>query len=192
MMSELENSEIIKWSRMVDPKEDNRQRAETRRWYENMSKDQLIDRALWLGEQFDYWHGEVIRLTEVEYKAYALQFLKDELSKPAPKSIEDIIKRIETEMDTPELGTALRLTKASWSKSTRSDAAKKGQKTGLKAAKKSEIKEAVKKAWDAWQAKDSLYSTQSDFANEMVKEYKEEISFDTIVKKWIPTWAKEK
>lgn len=56
----------------------------------------------------------------------------------------------------------------------------------------------VKECWNQWQENPTLYNTQSTFASDMLTKVQTNaegnpiISFDTILKKWIPLWTKEK
>lgn len=63
---------------------------------------------------------------------------------------------------------------------------------------KQEAKQFVKECWKQWKIKPVRYSSQTAFANDVLtkvainKNGDPIISFDTIVKKWIPDWTKEK
>lgn len=54
----------------------------------------------------------------------------------------------------------------------------------------------IKECWGQWQENPTLYRTQSIFANDVLTKIQTSdngdpiISFDTIVKKWIPAWTK--
>ncbi|MBX9901805.1 MAG: hypothetical protein K2Y28_13570 [Burkholderiaceae bacterium] len=56
----------------------------------------------------------------------------------------------------------------------------------------------IRECWEEWQKKPDRYETQSKFAIDVTQKIKTNengdpiISFDTIIKKWIPLWSKEK
>lgn len=55
----------------------------------------------------------------------------------------------------------------------------------------------VRECWDEWQKNPSKYQTQSEFALDMLSKVavndrgEPAVSYDTIVKKWIPAWKRE-
>ncbi|WP_426176302.1 hypothetical protein [Massilia sp. TWR1-2-2] len=59
-------------------------------------------------------------------------------------------------------------------------------------------KKFIRECWDEWQSNPMLYRTQTDFATDMMSKVptdhsgKPVVSFDTIVKKWVPMWVKAK
>lgn len=56
----------------------------------------------------------------------------------------------------------------------------------------------VRECWDKWQSKPDNYQTQSEFALDMLTKVPADdhgqpaVSYDTITKKWLPAWKREK
>jgi hypothetical protein len=63
---------------------------------------------------------------------------------------------------------------------------------------KQNAKRLVRECWDEWIANPGRYSKQSDFALDVIEKVPTNaqgapiISFDTIIKRWIPAWKREK
>lgn len=82
-------------------------------------------------------------------------------------------------------------------KSVRSKLAISAASQRYKHDPKQAAKAFVKECWQQWQDNPTRYKTQTAFANDVLTKIGTDrdgnpiISFDTIVKKWIPIWAKE-
>ena len=80
----------------------------------------------------------------------------------------------------------------------RSEAAARAAIERYKRDPKQAAKAFAKECWEEWQNNLTRYKTQTAFANDVLTKVDTDkdgipiISFDTIVKKWIPTWAKKK
>ena len=63
---------------------------------------------------------------------------------------------------------------------------------------KQKAKSFIKECWDQWQENPNRYNKQSDFAIDVLSKIDTNengdpiVSFDTVLKKWIPMWTKEK
>jgi hypothetical protein len=76
--------------------------------------------------------------------------------------------------------------------------AKKGGSARHKDSSQQVARNIVRECWDAWQISPENYKTQSEFAFDMLTKVPlndrgaPAVSFDTILKKWIPAWTREK
>jgi hypothetical protein len=80
----------------------------------------------------------------------------------------------------------------------RSELAVRGAIERYKRDPKQLAKAFVKECWEQWQENPKRYKTQSGFASDVLAKVQTDdkgdpiISFDTVLKKWIPTWTRSK
>lgn len=80
----------------------------------------------------------------------------------------------------------------------RSEAAARAAIERYKRDPKQAAKAFVKECWDQWKENPHRYKSQSSFANDVLTKVQTDrngdpiISFDTVLKKWIPSWSKDK